>query len=216
MSLIKLIVVSESKFLTDSLRSLLQTPDDIEIMDVYNNRGEVIPLLYNTTAHIILLAMVGINKDELDFVSFLANNYPKPKILVVSLESNDDSIYKCIKSGAKGILTRDSNRQELVEAIYSLRNGYDYYSKSISKILINNFITTKDDEQKDKKYLLSKREIEVLKLWGEGNTNQEIANKLFISVRTVESHKNHIMQKINLKTTVDLVKYAIKNNIIEI
>ncbi|MDP3914625.1 MAG: helix-turn-helix transcriptional regulator, partial [Bacteroidota bacterium] len=63
---------------------------------------------------------------------------------------------------------------------------------------------------------LSSRQIEILKLWGESYTNQEIADRFFISVRTVESHKNHIMQKLNLKSTVDMVKFAIKNNIIEI
>jgi two-component system response regulator NreC len=100
-----------------------------------------------------------------------------------------------------------------------LRNGHDYYSKSITSLLLNRYITSlKADEISQNTDInnLSTRQIEILKLWGENYSNQEIADRFFISVRTVESHKNHIMQKLNLKSTVDMVKFAIKNNIIEI
>ncbi|MBO7497455.1 MAG: response regulator transcription factor, partial [Salinivirgaceae bacterium] len=96
--------------------------------------------------------------------------------------------------------------------------GHDYYSDSITQLLLNRYISSSnipvgDDNDEE---ALSARQIEILKLWGDGFSNQEIADKLFISVRTVETHKNHIMQKLNLKSTVDLVKYAIKSNIIKL
>jgi len=100
-----------------------------------------------------------------------------------------------------------------------LRNGHDFYSASITHLLLNRYISSlKSDEQHQRTETanLSSRQIEILKLWGESCTNQEIADHFFISVRTVESHKNHIMQKLNLKSTVDMIKFAIKNNIIEI
>ena len=106
--------------------------------------------------------------------------------------------------------------RELIEAIYTLRNGYDYYSQTITHLLLNNYISLIQNEHPESNASLknlSSRELEIVKLWGESNTNKEIADKLFISIRTVESHKNHIMQKLSLKTAVDLVKFAIKNNI---
>jgi len=122
--------------------------------------------------------------------------------------------------GAKGFLAKESDKNDLLEAIYTLRSGHDYYSKSITKLLLKKYITgLKSGESlfvnKDIK-CLSSRELEILKLWGNSYTNNEISEELFISVRTVESHKNHIMQKLNMKTAVDLVKFAIKNNIIEV
>ena len=106
-----------------------------------------------------------------------------------------------------------------MEAIYTLRNGHDFYSNSITHLLLNKYISKLQNEGNEAVASinnLSTREIEIIKLWGNSYTNKEMADKLFISVRTVESHKNHIMQKLNLKTAVDLVKFAIKNSIIEI
>ena len=96
--------------------------------------------------------------------------------------------------------------------------GHGYYSDSITQLLLNRYISSNltDSQADDDDDPLSARQIEILKLWGDGFSNQEIADKLFISVRTVETHKNHIMQKLNLKSTVDLVKYAIKSNIIKL
>ncbi len=145
--------------------------------------------------------------------------FSKVKILIISAHNEEETILKTIKAGAKGFLAKDTDRNELIEAIYAIRNGHDYYSNSITHLLLNNYISRlKSDEGKSNNNIknLSTREIEIVKLWGDSHTNKEIADKLFISVRTVESHKNHIMQKLNLKTAVDLVKFAIKNNLIEI
>jgi len=123
-------------------------------------------------------------------------------------------VLKTIKAGAKGYLSKDTTRAELLEAIYTLRNGFDYYGKSITNILLRGYLnqTATDEEQPE----LSGREIEVLRLIGSGLTNQEIADKIFVSIRTVESHKSNIMRKINLRTTVDLIKFAIRNNYMDV
>jgi two-component system response regulator NreC len=149
----------------------------------------------------------------------ITNDYNKARLMVLSLNTRESFILKSIKAGAKGFLTKDTTRNELVEAIYTLRSGYDYYSKSITNILLNSYLkkSGESDGPLDKLLsILSERELEVLKLFSESFTNSEIAEKLFISIRTVESHKNNIMRKINLRTTVDLVKFAIRNNITEV
>jgi two-component system response regulator NreC len=163
--------------------------------------------------------MHDISVRNLNLIIQLNISSPKLKILVVSVIDSEDIVLKTIKAGAKGFLGKDSDRNDLLEAVYTLRNGHDYYSKSITHILLNRYISNlKADELSQNTDIasLSSRQIEILKLWGESYTNQEIADRFFISVRTVESHKNHIMQKLNLKSTVDMVKFAIKNNIIEI
>jgi two-component system response regulator NreC len=145
------------------------------------------------------------------------SQFPKIKVLALSVNNDEEIILRTIKSGAKGFLARDTDRNELSEAIYSLRNGFDYFSKSITHILVNKYIRKLDLNSNALDInSLSIREVEILKMWGNSYGNKEIADQLFISVRTVESHKNHIMQKLNLKTTVDMVKFALKNNIIEL
>lgn len=128
-------------------------------------------------------------------------------------------ILKQIKAGAKGHLGEDTNRSEILEAIYTLRSGYEYYAKTITNILLNSYISDNGvyaSNKKDKRSNMSAREMEIFKLIAEGDSNRTIAEKLFISIRTVETHKNNIMKKVGLKTTVDLVKFAIKNNIIQL
>ena len=143
----------------------------------------------------------------------------KAKILIISYAENEETIFNIIKVGAKGFLSHDATSQDLFEAIYSLRNGYDYFSKCITNILLNRYVSSIQKNEKpenEEVEKLSSREIEILSLWGSSYTNPEIADTLHISIRTVETHKTHIMQKLNLKTQVDLIKYAIKNNIIDL
>jgi DNA-binding NarL/FixJ family response regulator len=169
--------------------------------------------------HVLILNMHDISVRNLNLIVQLNISNPKLKILIISVIDSEEIVLKTIKAGAKGFLGKDSDRNSLLEAVYTLRNGHDYYSKSITHLLLNRYILSlKADELNQNADIanLSSRQIEILKLWGESCTNQEIADRFFISVRTVESHKNHIMQKLNLKSTVDMVKFAIKNNIIEI
>jgi two-component system response regulator NreC len=168
----------------------------------------------------ILICESSINRTEdIELIKKIAIRFYRTRVLVISMQNNNKLLFNTIKAGAKGILTYETDKDELIEAIYTLRNGYDYYSKSISHFLINNYINQANDinsKLAHNRKKLTDRELEIVKLWGEGLTNTEMAEKLFISIRTVESHKNHIMQKLNFKTTVDLIKFAIKNNIINL
>jgi DNA-binding NarL/FixJ family response regulator len=134
------------------------------------------------------------------------------------MHNDEEFILNSIKSGAKGYLPKDIGRDELLKAIYSISNGEEYFSKDISDTILKGIIKKTKSESRllNKVPTLTNREIEIIKLVAEGFLNKEIANKLYISIRTVDSHKKNIMQKLKLKSTVDLVKYAIKNNLIEL
>ena len=135
------------------------------------------------------------------------------------MQITKDSVFKGIRCGAQGFISADASPQEIREAIFTVRNGHDFYSSAITSLLVSNYTNLIRNEQNPKiKNVdkLSKRELEILSLWGEGLQNSEIAKKLFISIRTVETHKNNIMQKLGMHTTVDLIKFAIRNNLIRI
>ena len=217
--MIDLAIFDEHKLVLESLTSLLTGMSDFRVVLVCSDRNILSEKLKKMQVHVLILNMHDISVRNLNLIVQLNITSPKLKILVISVIDSEEIVLKTIKAGAKGFLGKDSDRNSLLEAIYTLRNGHDYYSASITHLLLNRYISclkTTDPDQCCGQASLSSRQIEILKLWGEGSTNQEIADRFFISVRTVESHKNHIMQKLNLKSTVDMIKFAIKNNIIEI
>jgi len=221
MSAIRVILIDEHPIVQSGLQSILSDVDEIEVADTVKNVDAFFEKMKQIPATFIQVVMYDIyhpNDLEIDNIKRIKKAYGKMNILVLAMYSNESFILNSIKAGAKGLLSNQTTRNEIVEAIYTLRNGYEYLGKTITNMVLNSYINQSklgENSQHDKAQL-STRELGVLKLFGDGYTNQEIADKLFISIRTVESHKNNIMKKINLRTTVDLIKFAIRNNIIKI
>jgi len=217
MDKIKTGIFEENKLICEGISALLQDVDNIDVVLSIGDKSKLFEILKSKIVHVLIIHSQTFDQNFFNFMLQMSGKFPKTKIIVLANITNSEIINKCIKTNVKGLLSKDSSRNDLVEAIYSLRAGFDYFSKSITQLLITNYVEKikEEDDSSKNQNALSQREIEILKLWGENFSNIEIAEKFCISVRTVESHKNHIMQKLNLKTTVDLVKYAIKNNIIE-
>lgn len=208
---------SQHKLVLDSVTAYLSNYSDLKVVIATSDKATLFEKMKQHVVHVLVVNMFELSNAELNFIIDAMMKYPKLKILLLSNVNRDDVILRSIKAGAKGYITIDASGSELAQAIYSLRMGHDYYSEGITQLLLNKYLTNLEPAQSDdEEDALSARQIEILKLWGESYSNQEIADKLFISVRTVETHKNHIMQKLNLKSTVDLVKYAIKSNIIKL
>lgn len=217
--MIKVSIVDEHPIVCDAVKALLHDADDIEINRCSSSISDLMVSLPNTLTHVVMVVFYAPALKDVEDIKMLAQRFPKLKVLILSMYRDESFILKLIKAGAKGHLSRDTDRSEILEAIYTLRNGYEFYAKTITNILLSSYLSDKDidhTEKESRQKDLSAREMEIFKLFAEGLSNRDIAEKLFISVRTVETHKNNIMKKINLKTTVDLVKFAIKNNIIEL
>ncbi len=205
--------------ISDALEALLKDSEDIEITGSYETLKALMENPPQNPVHVALFVAYSVSEKLIEDIQFFPQTFPKAKLLVLSLFNDEKFILRTIKSGAKGHLGCDADRSQMLEAIYTLRNGHEYYAKSITDILLHSYLSDqkiKPEEKENKLKKLSPRELEIFKLFAEGMSNRHIAEKLFISVRTVETHKNNIMKKIELKTTVDLVKFAIKNNIIQI
>jgi two-component system response regulator NreC len=217
--MINVAIYDEHRLGLEGTARLLKDVSDISVLFSCGDKTTLKEKLKVLQVHILLLTMHDISVKKLNLIVQLTISFPKLRILVLSIINNEEIILKTLKAGAKGFLGKESDQGDMVEAIYTLRNGFDYYGKSLTNLVLNRYIKNLKDHEpatEDELSSLSDRQIEILKLWGKSYSNQEIADNLFISVRTVESHKNHIMQKLNLKSTVDLVKFGIKNNIIEI
>lgn len=219
MDKINVAILDKHQIVVEGIGELLRNVDDIEVILKMSDKKELIDGIKKSIIHILIFNIHDLGTEDLNLIQKIGTETPQIKILVLSVISDKEVIFKTIKAGAKGFLAKDTSKNELIEAIYSLRSGYDYFSSSITNILLNQYINSiksNGPHLNINSNNLSSRELEILKLWGSSFTNKEIADKLFISIRTVESHKNHIMQKLNMKTTVDLVKFALKNNIIQI
>lgn len=217
--MINVSIIDEHPVICDALSALINNADDINVVSCNSSTDELIVGMQSTLVHILLFVVHREKPEVIEDIKILSNKFPKLKILVLSIRGKESFILKLIKVGAKGHLTGETRRAEILEAIYALRNGYEFYAKTITNLLLNSFLRNGGHNKREKEKLqkeLSTRELEVLKLFAESMSNRQIADKLFISIRTVETHKTNIMKKINLKTTVDLVKFAIKNNIIEL
>ncbi|MBN2480485.1 MAG: response regulator transcription factor [Bacteroidales bacterium] len=214
---ITLAVYDEHRLVREGISSLLNNVKDMEIMLQTDSKNKLLDQLMILKINVLIINVHILSIQLLNLMMQVGISHPKVMILVISVHSDEETVLKIIKAGAKGFLSKETERNELIEAIYTLRNGHDYFSKSITSLLLNKYVNKlKSDDGSADISNLSVREIEILRLWGSSLTNKEIADKLFLSVRTVETHKNHIMQKLNLKTSVDMIKFAIRNNIIDI
>lgn len=221
MSKINIVIIDEHPVIQQAFSALLAEAEDIELIytvksvDEFFGKMKHLPATY---IHVIIFNCYSPTDLEIENIRRIKKAYDKMTVLLLAIYANETFILKAIKAGAKGILSDKTSRNEIVQAIYTLRNGYEYLGKTITGIVLNSYLNRSGingNAQEDMSQL-SAREIEVLKLFSDGFTNQEIADKLFISIRTVESHKTNMMKKINLRSSVDLVKFAIRNNLIEL
>lgn len=222
MSGIKLVMLEQYQIMYDGIKSLISDVHDVDVIerarDFNDLHNKIHALMSFTNVDVVLINLHVHTEDAFDDIKKLREVFPRIKVLLMLFRADERNVLLSIKTGIKGILHNDTNRSELLEAIYTVQNGYDYLGKSITNLVLQSYLQEHQEFPKkaNGSSELSDREMDVLKLFGEGYTNKEIADQLFISVRTVETHKNNIMKKINLRTTVDLVKFAIRNNIIKI
>jgi len=212
---IKVIIVDDHKLVTDCIDLFLKGAKDIEVIGVAHSGKDALSMLKKTTPQVVLLDISMPEMSGIQVTEAIKKKYNNIRILILSMHSDYNNISNAIDAGADGYVPKDVSSEELVEAIQTISRGKNYFHATISDEIVKNYATKKQTNN-DILPQLTKRELEVLQLFAEGYNNSEIADKLYLSVRTIESHKNHILQKTNMKNSVELIKFAIKNKIIEI
>jgi DNA-binding NarL/FixJ family response regulator len=219
MKTIHLALVDDHQIVRDGIKALLEGASNIKVVAEAETAAEILNKIPNANPHILLVDISLPEMSGIELTKIVSRDFPEIKVIVLSMHTTQDFVFNAIKAGAKGYLHKSITQSELKEAIEQVFSGKDYFSKDISEIILKSYLNqVKNPERASDQHeqKLTPREMEILKMVAEGYSNQLIADKLFISVRTVESHKNHIMQKLELTTTVDLVKYALKIRMIDI
>lgn len=216
--MINVILVDDHRIVRDGIKSLITSDPEISVVGEANNFSELTNILTLTKPDIIILDISLPDISGIEIAKILALKHSDIKIIMLTMFTDEEFIFNSIKYGVKGYLPKNTTKRELIEAIKTIFSGEEYFSETITNIILKSYIkkATINDKQEFDIRSLTKREEEILKLCAEGSTNKEIADKLNISTRTVESHKNHLMNKLELKSNIDLVKFALKQRIIEI
>jgi len=213
---IKVILSDDHKLFRDGIKSLLRSENDIQVIAEVSDGDEVIKIIKDNIPDIVITDISMPRMNGIELTRMLSEKYPSVHVLIISMHLNESYILESVKSGARGYLPKDSNPQELIKAIRIIHAGGTYFNQEITGIAMSGFAEKSKQNDKKKQLLehLTEREIEIIRLVAEGMMNKEISDYLSISIRTVDNHKSNILRKLNLKTSIDIVKYAIKHEII--
>lgn len=214
-SKIKVLLVDDHPIVREGLRSSLKPYHQIQIVGETSTAEECVKKTLELMPDVILLDINLPDKKGFEIPVILREKAPSTKILVLTAHSNKEYIEHMIKVGVSGYILKDITPKELVEAIEKVAGGQKYFSPVVGNSLINNYVKKAGGSGKSIS-LLSPREIEILKLVAEGHTNKEVASKLGISVRTVETHRERIMNKLNIHSTAGLTRFAISEGLVEL
>ena len=214
----KVIIFDKIEIISIGIEQIIKSDADVETVAFFDEI-DIFNYLNNHKLDVIVLGF-GLNYNKIpDFVKKIRKNYSELSILIISDKIDELFVFNCLKIGVLGIVEKNSSSNEILEAVKTIDRNKEYFSPNISDVILKSYVAhIKNGEEisEKKPRNLTRREIQILKLVCEGLTNQQIADGLFISIRTVNAHKNHIMQKLNLKTTADLIKFAIKNEYVKL
>ena len=206
-------ITDDHKIVAEGIASFLIGNDKFELISSSLSGKELLEKLKKKNPDILLLDINLPGLSGIQLAKIISKDYSKIKIVFLSSNSDEKSLNEAIKAGGVGYLSKDVTENEFLFALDKIMAGENYFSKGMQQTLYNSYTKNVKTEAEYHDKVLTSREVEVISLIAEGLNHKEIAEKLFISTRTVESHKKNILTKLELKTTVDIVKYAILNGI---
>jgi DNA-binding NarL/FixJ family response regulator len=209
---IKVLIADDHQLFREGLCNLLSESEEIEIVAQAQNGKDAVTLVGRFNPDIVLMDIGMPVMNGVEATRLLHKKFPAIKVIALSMHTDKHFVKEILEAGAFGYLFKDCNYQQLMEAITNVNSGKKYLSETITQVLIQDYLNKESIKSPNPE--LSERESEILKLFAEGKSNREIADLLYISIKTVGSHKQNLLEKLDLKTTTDLVKYAIKKGII--
>ncbi|NQU84138.1 MAG: response regulator transcription factor [Mariniphaga sp.] len=207
---IKVLIVDDHKIMREGLRFLLKDKPNITVVGEAENGREAQGLVTKLQPDIVIMDIAMPDLNGMEATKMILNENPNTRIIALSSHSGKEFVTGMFKAGASGYLLKDCAFDELFDAIKAVHAKHTYLSREISDVLVREYVTSIHSAVQEGLEELSTREKEVLQLIAEGNSTKQIAELLFISVKTVESHRKKIMQKLNMFTVSELTKHAIR------
>ncbi|MEZ5196019.1 MAG: response regulator transcription factor [Bacteroidales bacterium] len=216
MDTIKVLIADDHQIIIDGLKSLINAEKNIELVGEASNGKEAIDLLKIINADVVLLDINMPVLNGIETMKCIKSDFPDIKVIILSMHNESSLIKNLIELGTDGYLIKNCDQDELREAIYKVGSGQKYFSSEVTLSLLNKTSGIKSAIGDDPTLAsLTDREIEILKLITRGLTNKEIGEKLFISHRTVDTHRTNLMKKLEVNNIAGLIRFAIRNGFIE-
>lgn len=215
---IKVVVADDHTIVRKGLCAILVGESEIEVVGEAEDGREAIRKVEQLQPDVVVLDITMPILNGLEATRQLRKRFPKLKILILTMHDNEEYVFETLRAGASGYLVKRSAPSELISAIKAVHREGSYLSPAVSKKVIDEYVRVgpkkiKEDDEYGK---LTEREREILQMVAEGRANREIAELLNISIKTVESHRAHLMDKLNIRNTAELTQYAIRKGLISI
>lgn len=215
MDKIRIVLADDHTLMRGGIRLLLERQPDFVVVGEADNGREAVALAETEEPAVVVMDIGMPQLNGIDAARQMVTRNPKIAVIILSMHSDESYVLRSLKAGARGYLLKDSAEAELIKAIRSVCEGRTYFSPAISRMLLEDYIRQlQQRDEVDSYELLSAREREVLQLVAEGKSNKEVASLLNVSVYTVETHRTHILQKLNLHSVPELILYAVRKGII--
>ncbi|PWS29818.1 response regulator [Pedobacter paludis] len=211
--MIKILIADDHNMLINGLKLILAVRKDFKVIASANNGIEVIELVKKEKPDLILLDINMPMLNGYQTIQLIKADFPDINVIVLSMLNDKRSVWNMLEAGAKGYLFKNTDDKNLFKAIDEVSNGRFYVTEDLESILEEFLLNNKNPDKGNKPQLLSSRELEIVRLIIDGNTNAQIADMLYLSIRTVDTHRKNIFHKLNLNNTASLVKYALENKI---
>jgi len=213
--LIKILLVDDHAVVRSGLKLLLNTNPEMEVIGEASEGNEGIKKALKLKPNVVVMDLsMPHGKDGLSATGELKKQMPEVNILILTMHDDEEYLFRAVQAGASGCILKSAPHDELMSAIESVANGNAYLHPAATKRLMEEYLGGLKHGSNDTYNLLSDREKEVLTLIAKGFSNKEIAEQLVISVKTVESHKGNLMEKLQMKTRPELVEFAVKKGLL--
>lgn len=208
----RVLLADDHRLFREGLRGLLSVQSGIEVVGVAADGAELVSLTESVEYDVALIDIEMPVMNGLEAAEKILASHPEARLVALTMHNDEAYYYRMVELGVKGFLLKNSDIDEVVCAVREVCAGGSYFSQELLDSLVNNL----KESQVEAEPLLSEREMEVLPLICQGLSNQEIADKLFISKRTVDNHRANIIEKSGCKNTAGMVVWAIKNGLVEL
>ena len=212
---IRILLADDHRIVRQGLRRILEENSQMEVAGEASDGREAVQMALDKEPDVIVMDVAMPHLGGMEAIRQISKRLPSAKVLVLSMYSEESYVVQMLEAGAKGYLLKDSADTDLVEAVLAVSNGKSFFSPLISKILLDEYVRQLQEKGISDRYeLLTEREREILQLIAEGKTSREIAELLNLSSSTVDTHRGHIMEKLDLHNPYEVVLYAVRKGLI--